>query len=86
MAGPSRPPELANVRFGLVPKPRVAVPELKSRLVLLRIVLSQPRFDERSQTPGPKSGVPVYPRFLLCKSELTPYNQLGLTPYVAISP
>lgn len=42
MAGPSRPPELANVRFGLVPKPRVAVPELKSRLVLLRIVLFQP--------------------------------------------
>ena len=33
---------LADVRFRLIPKPRVSVPELKRRLVLLAIVLSQP--------------------------------------------
>src|ERR1035438_9292672 len=42
MAGPSRPPNLANVRLRLIPKPRVAVPKLKLLLVLLRIVLFQP--------------------------------------------
>ena len=41
MAEPSRPP-LANVRFRLIPKPRVAIPVLYRRLVLLRIVLFQP--------------------------------------------
>ncbi len=39
----SGPPELANVRFWLLPKPRVSVPELKRRLVFLGIVLFQPK-------------------------------------------
>jgi len=34
-------PDLAS-RFRLIPKPRVSLPELKRRLVLLGIVLSQP--------------------------------------------
>ena len=39
----SRLPELANVRFRLLPKPRVSVPEFKRRLVFLGIVLFQPK-------------------------------------------
>ncbi len=39
---PAPPPELANISFRLIPRPRVAVPELYRRLVLLRIVLFQP--------------------------------------------
>src|ERR1035441_5859766 len=37
-----RPPDLANVRFWLIPKPGVAVSVFNRRLVLLGIVLFQP--------------------------------------------